>query len=104
MSEQTNRGDQSQAPVERREVFFSGRVQGVGFRYTTREMAARYPAISGFVKNLPDGRVWLVVEGTSADLSQLIGAIDEEMERHITHKETKVVPARGEFDRFEVRH
>ncbi len=95
--------NQSQLPAERREVLFSGRVQGVGFRYTTREIAARFPVV-GFVKNQPDGRVLLVVEGSGADLDLLLEAIDEEMQRHITHKEMTVLPPTGEFDRFEVRH
>lgn len=95
--------NEAQWPTERREIFFSGRVQGVGFRYTTREIAARFP-VSGFVKNLPDGRVWLVLEGARADLDSLVAAIEEEMDRYITHQETKVPPPTGEFDRFEVRH
>ena len=49
--------------AEQREVYYSGRVQGVGFRYTVRSLASRM-AVTGFVKNLPDGRVHLVVEGS----------------------------------------
>jgi acylphosphatase len=47
--------------VARRYVI-SGRVQGVGFRYFTEELAQR-EGVSGFVRNLPDGRVEAVVEG-----------------------------------------
>lgn len=43
-----------------RQVFYTGRVQGVGFRYTTRQLAAGYE-VSGWVKNLADGRVELLV-------------------------------------------
>jgi len=40
----------------------SGRVQGVGFRYFTQEAATR-EGVTGYVKNLPDGRVEAYVEG-----------------------------------------
>ena len=46
------------------EVTYRGRVQGVGFRYTARTVAAGY-AVQGFVRNLPDGGVQLVVEGAA---------------------------------------
>ena len=43
-------------------VLYSGRVQGVGFRYTTQALAAGHP-IAGYVRNLPTGEVELVAEG-----------------------------------------
>lgn len=45
-----------------RRYVISGRVQGVGFRYFTEDLAQR-EGVSGFVRNLPDGRVEAVVEG-----------------------------------------
>lgn len=51
-----------QEPLERREVRYRGRVQGVGFRYTARSIAQSY-AVTGYVKNVADGSVELVVEG-----------------------------------------
>ena len=50
------------ADCTRRHCYFSGRVQGVGFRYTSRNIAINYD-VTGFVRNLPDGRVELVAEG-----------------------------------------
>ena len=47
---------------EQREVYYQGRVQGVGFRYAVRSLARRF-AVDGFVRNLSDGRVELVAEG-----------------------------------------
>jgi acylphosphatase len=88
---------------ERREVHFSGRVQGVGFRYTVRGIAARHD-VRGYVKNLNDGRVLLVVEGPRHALDALIGAVQAEMERYIADTQTTVLPVTGEFTRFEVRH
>jgi acylphosphatase len=48
-------------------VFFSGHVQGVGFRYTAKTVAAGFE-ITGTIRNLPDGRVELVAEGTREEL------------------------------------
>jgi acylphosphatase len=48
-------------------VLFSGRVQGVGFRYTAKTVATGFE-IAGIIRNLPDGRVELVAEGSPAEL------------------------------------
>jgi acylphosphatase len=48
-----------------------GRVQGVGFRFACRKMAISY-GISGFVKNMYDGSVYIEAEGSEADLSRFI--------------------------------
>ena len=48
-------------------IYVSGRVQGVGFRHEAR-MVARYHGISGIVKNLPDGRVYIEAEGNKETL------------------------------------
>jgi acylphosphatase len=89
--------------LERREVLFSGRVQGVGFRYTVRGIATRHD-VRGFVQNLNDGRVLLVVEGTRPSLVAFVAAVQAEMERYIADTQTAVLPVTGEFTRFEVRH
>jgi acylphosphatase len=92
---------ESKEARERREICFSGQVQGVGFRYTTREIAARFP-VCGYVKNLRDGRVLLVVEGTSGVLDGFVEAVDGELDRHIERREVSILPATDEFTRFEV--
>lgn len=51
----------------RLQVFYSGRVQGVGFRHTVKQVAAGYD-VTGTVRNLPDGRVELVAEGEREEL------------------------------------
>ena len=55
------------------EVYYAGRVQGVGFRYTVRSLAARFD-VTGFVRNLPDGRVHLVVEGDAGEIDAFLEA------------------------------
>ena len=58
------------------QIFYSGRVQGVGFRYTVKTVASGFE-VSGTVRNLPDGRVELVAEGSSAELKAFQEAIRE---------------------------
>ena len=57
-------------------VFYEGRVQGVGFRYTARHLAKGYDVI-GWVRNLPDGRVDLLVGGQSEEVAGFLDAIVE---------------------------
>ena len=90
------------AAVQQREVYFSGRVQGVGFRQTTSTLAKQF-AVTGFVKNLPDGRVQLVVEGQPKEIESFLAAIRKEMGRNITNTEEKTSPATGEFQGFGIR-
>lgn len=94
---------QSSEHHQRREVFFAGRVQGVGFRHTTWHIARRYP-VRGYVQNLYDGRVQLVVEGPGESVDQFISDLRAEMDRHIRHAEVYNQPATGEFSEFSIRH
>jgi acylphosphatase len=58
----------------RLQIFYSGRVQGVGFRYAVKTAAAGFE-VSGTVRNLPDGRVELIAEGARAELEAFREAI-----------------------------
>jgi acylphosphatase len=58
----------------RLQIFYSGRVQGVGFRHTARSVAAGFE-VNGIVRNLPDGRVELIVEGEESELEAFRKAI-----------------------------
>lgn len=89
--------------IVRRECLFRGRVQGVGFRYTTRDLASQFRVV-GYVMNLPDGRVRLVVEGERAELDRFVGALASEMARHIVDCETSDSPATNEYIDFSIRH
>ena len=60
----------------RLQVFYSGRVQGVGFRYQAKRLAAGYE-LTGVVRNLADGRVELVVEGREDEMAEFRQAIRE---------------------------
>jgi len=87
---------------QQRELFFSGTVQGVGFRYTARALARGY-RIAGFVRNLPDARVQLVVEGDPGEIQNFLSDLQAELGHYITRKTETVQPADGRFHGFEIR-
>lgn len=87
----------------RRTIYFSGRVQGVGFRYTAQAVAKRY-AVTGFVRNLDDGRVELVAEGQEAEIGRMLADLKERMVDYIGRANATTSPATGEFDSFSIRH
>jgi len=60
-----------------RQIIFEGRVQGVGFRYTCRELAKGFDLV-GFAKNLPDGTVQLVLQGDSDEIEEYLDEIVDE--------------------------
>jgi acylphosphatase len=76
---------------ERRRVFFSGRVQGVGFRYTCHALARDFD-VAGFVGNLPDGRVEVMAEGDSQEVDDFLTAIRREMASYIHDVEAESEP------------
>ncbi|MDB6025794.1 MAG: acylphosphatase [Verrucomicrobiales bacterium] len=83
-------------------VFFLGKVQGVGFRYTTKTVATGFE-ITGVVKNLPDGRVELVVEGQKQELDEFLQGIrDSEVGRFIKSEQIVWGEAKNEFRGFEI--
>ena len=89
--------------MERREVYYSGRVQGVGFRCTVSEVAGRL-AVGGFVENLGDGRVRLVAEGEPTSLESLLTETRRRLDRYIEGEQSTTWPASGEFAAFTIRH
>ena len=88
--------------AQRRRVHFAGNVQGVGFRYTALSVARRY-AVSGYVQNLPDGRVVVVAEGLGSELDNFFADLDATMQGHIQARQTESAPATAEFTGFDVR-
>jgi acylphosphatase len=87
---------------QRREIHYSGWVQGVGFRFTACRLASVLP-VTGYVRNLRDGRVELVVEGSASNIDRLLAAIREELAHHIHDVSQSSAPATGEFHSFEIR-
>jgi len=87
----------------RKHVYYQGTVQGVGFRFTTVRLADRY-AVTGFVRNLPDGRVDLVVEGENKEIEAFLADLADSMQGYIRNTQTHDEPYAGEFQRFDVRY
>lgn len=83
-------------------VFFSGRVQGVGFRYQTLQVAKGYE-VSGYAQNLPDGRVQLEAEGRPDEVHAFIAAVQERMEGYIRQVEQTGATRTPQFTGFTIR-
>jgi len=89
--------------MKRVHLFVSGRVQGVFFRVHTRDLAQKL-GLSGFVRNLPDGRVEVVAEGPEEKLQELIEFCHRGPPlAHVTHVEIRWEEPTGEFRGFSVR-
>ncbi len=84
-------------------IHFSGNVQGVGFRYTTCRIARHFD-VTGFVKNLPDGRVKVVAEGDDRELDAFVSAIQSEMGGQIRETTSQDAPATGRYVRFDIAY
>jgi acylphosphatase len=83
-------------------VFYSGRVQGVGFRYTTKTRASGFD-VTGTVRNLPDGRVELVAEGERRELEDFLADIrDSEVGRFIKDQQVAWSEAKQDLKGFEI--
>lgn len=74
------------ADVHHETVFFSGHVQGVGFRYSVLQVAKEFE-VAGYVSNLADGRVQLEVEGSAGDVAAFVEAVYEKMHGYIRKME-----------------
>ena len=86
------------------QVFYEGNVQGVGFRWAVRDAAKGFD-VTGWVRNLPDGRVELQVTGEENEARAFLDRIAQGELHSLIHKQTenkleKPVTARG----FEIRH
>ena len=94
---------QSSVSAHRCTVHFSGRVQGVGFRYTTQNIAQQFN-VAGYVRNLPDGRVEVVMEGPDVEMDGVIESLRHKMNCYIRQLERQLDSPTGEFQRFSIRH
>ncbi|MDD5730932.1 MAG: acylphosphatase [Candidatus Omnitrophica bacterium] len=83
-------------------VFYSGRVQGVGFRFTAEEIAGEL-GVTGWVKNLHNGQVELVAEAEESLLNDLLSRIDRYFSRYIQDADINWLDATGEFKDFGIR-
>jgi acylphosphatase len=86
-----------------RRYLISGRVQGVGFRYFTEDTALR-EGVSGYVRNLPDGRVEAVVEGDVAAVARVEQALwNGPPGARVEQVDVEPMPPTGRASGFRVR-
>ncbi|MCM8773979.1 MAG: acylphosphatase [Candidatus Omnitrophica bacterium] len=87
---------------ERLHIFFSGNVQGVGFRYTARYLANKYN-LKGWVKNLFDGRVELLVQGEREDINSFLEDLRDEFKGYIINEEREWLAPLDDLTDFNIR-
>ncbi len=92
----------SMADVYQEIVHFTGHVQGVGFRYTTLQVAKEFE-VTGRVSNLADGRVHLQAEGNSREVNAFIAALEERMHGYIRRVERRSATGPAEFSDFRIQ-
>ena len=87
---------------KRLHAYYSGSVHGVGFRYTA-ERAALSLNITGWIKNMADGRVELLCEGEEGILKEFTQKIDTIFKGYIKNSEFEWGKATDEFNGFDIR-
>ena len=90
------------ADVHHETVFFSGHVQGVGFRYSVLQIAREFD-VAGFVSNLADGRVQLEVEGSEQDIATFVEAVQEKMHGYVRKVERSAKRRPAQFSGFVIK-
>ena len=88
--------------VHHESVFFSGHVQGVGFRFAAMQVAKEFE-VAGYVRNHPDGRVQLEAEGVEREVAAFIDAVQERMHGHIRKVERLAQRRPAEFRGFTIK-
>jgi len=82
-------------------IIFSGTVQGVGFRFTVQRYALSSD-LKGWVKNLPNGSVEILVEGSKDKIERLCQDIEEYFKEYIRNKDIQFSPAQEKFENFQI--
>jgi acylphosphatase len=89
--------------MKRVHIIYSGRVQGVAFRFTAVDLAKEFGVV-GWVKNLAGGGVELVAEGPENNLRQFLSSIEKRMSGFIKDKEATWSESKDEFTNFDIRY
>ena len=87
---------------KRYHLFFSGQVQGIGFRYTARSLAEKY-GIYGWIANLSDGRVELDIEGKAYELNNFLDELKREFKTYLGSFESEELPYSGAYKDFQIK-
>jgi len=89
--------------MSRKTIIFHGRVQGVGFRFSTYQIAQKF-RVQGYVRNLPDGTVELVVEGERIEIQQFLTELTNYFSENISRTTEPAEACEETFTSFEIRH
>lgn len=84
-------------------IFYSGMVQGVGFRYTVQHFAENL-ALTGWVRNLPDGRVEILAEGPEEKIEELMTKLSDRFGSYIKDKQFAYQPPQMRFKEFQITY
>ncbi|HMP88660.1 MAG TPA: acylphosphatase [Kiritimatiellia bacterium] len=97
-------GSKEISGMRRLSASFEGTVQGVGFRFTTVEIARNHE-IAGYVQNLMDGSVKVVAEGAESELLNFLRELREaHIYRYVTREDLHWLTTSGEFEGFVIRY
>lgn len=102
MGDFSTRSAKRSSARERRQLIYAGNVQGVGFRYRTRTIAKGWD-VTGYVRNLSDGQVEVLVEGSTSELDRFLNDVAQQLADHIRSVRTDVRPAMDDLPEFEIR-
>ena len=88
----------------RRKINFKGRVQGVGFRWNTKEALQAF-AVTGYVKNLSNGTVEILLEGSREEVVASMKAVEQKMLGYWTSREWEdLVGEKSHWDEFSIQY
>lgn len=82
-------------------IIFSGRVQGVGFRFTALNIANRY-MLKGIVRNLPDGTVEMIAQGPAEDIDRCIEDIKESLVGNVREARVQETCYNPQYEDFKI--
>ena len=83
------------------QIIFTGRVQGVGFRFTAHRIARRYD-VSGYVRNRPDGTVEMFAQGPAQEVDRCIADIQDSFAGYIRETQIDPVPSNPRYTDFQI--
>ena len=89
-------------PDKRTHIYYEGMVQGVGFRFSAQARASAL-GLTGWVKNLDDGRVEVLCEGPEPDIKTFLEKMTSAFGEYIRHTDIKWEDAAGECEGFDIR-
>lgn len=86
-----------------KQVVFKGRVQGVGFRYTTQRAASRYD-LTGYVRNLPGGSVEALLQGTATNIQACLNDLQDTFGGYLRDINTTDQPVNPRYHDFRITY